>query len=261
MYVAIVSGEVPYDGRLEPITAGVTYIAAGHEIVRRFPHMFKRASSTRPARPRAGSAKVERARSASLTPKASEARKETELRTSAVSPIPVALSGVARGTIINEVTNWTSMREGESHESGGYLFGRRTTEGLELELAAYAGEETKRSFGKVHLDVDKGLAVERSLQRWHSRKRLIGDYHSHTHGDGVPSPGDLRAWMRSIEMLMSDDPPPTWLLGEEITRDCWAGIIVTSSAGGNWMYPQLHAWITRWDYAGFICEPATLVER
>ena len=42
-YVAIVSGEVLYDGRLEPITAGVTYIADGHEIVRRYPHMFKKA--------------------------------------------------------------------------------------------------------------------------------------------------------------------------------------------------------------------------
>ena len=66
--------------------------------------------------------------------------------------------------------------------------------------------------------------------------------------------------MRSIELLMSDDPAPTWLLGDEIPLDCWAGIIVTRSAGGSWMYPQLHAWITRWEYAGFICEPANLIE-
>lgn len=48
--VAVVSGEVPYDGRLEPITAGVTYIVDGHELVRRFPHMFKR--TPHPVRPR-----------------------------------------------------------------------------------------------------------------------------------------------------------------------------------------------------------------
>jgi hypothetical protein len=66
--------------------------------------------------------------------------------------------------------------------------------------------------------------------------------------------------MRSIQMLMGDDPVPTWLLGDEIKRDCWAGIIVTRSAGGSSMYPQLYDWITRWEYAGFICEPAPLVE-
>ena len=103
--------------------------------------------------------------------------------------------------------------------------------------------------------------MERSLKRQRPREHLVGDYHSHPEGDGVPSPADLRAWMRSIEMLVSDDPPSAWLLGDEITRDCWAGIIVTRSAGGSWMYPQLHAWITRWEHAGFICEPATLVER
>ena len=46
-YVATVLGEVLYDGKLEPITAGVTYIADGHEIVRRHPHMFRRAGSMR----------------------------------------------------------------------------------------------------------------------------------------------------------------------------------------------------------------------
>jgi proteasome lid subunit RPN8/RPN11 len=176
------------------------------------------------------------------------------------SLISVTLDNVARRTIVDEVTGWTSTYEGESRESGGYLFGRRSSDGLALTFAAYAGENTKRSFGKVLLDVDKARSVESALQRQRTREHLVGDYHSHTEGDGVPSSADLRAWMRSIEMLMSDDPPPTWLLGDELTRDCWAGIIVTRSAGGSWMYPQLHAWITRWEYAGFICEPATLVE-
>jgi proteasome lid subunit RPN8/RPN11 len=212
-----------------------------------------------------------RTRSASPAPKA-RVRKEIELRTSVESPISLTLDEVARRTIVDEVTGWTSNYEGESRETGGYLFGRRSalhngdwleapTQCVELTFAAYAGENTKRDHGRVLLDVDKAHSVERALQRQRTRERLVGDYHSHPEGDGVPSPADLRAWMRSIEMLVSDDPPPTWLLGDEITCDCWAGIIVTRSAGGSWMYPQLHAWITRWeDYAGFICEPATLVE-
>jgi proteasome lid subunit RPN8/RPN11 len=194
-----------------------------------------------------------------------------ELRASAVSPISVVLEEGARQTIINEFCEWTSNHEGESRETGGYVFGKRSvrnkgdwlarpTQLVELTFAAYAGEETKRGLGKVSLDVDAGLSVERSLQRRHRRERLIGDYHSHPDSDGVPSQADCRAWMRSIQMLMSDDSAAGYL-GDEILLDCWAGIIVTRSAGGSWMYPQLHAWITRWDYAGFICEPAAIQER
>jgi hypothetical protein len=43
-----------------------------------------------------------------------------------------------------------------------------------------------------------------------------------------------------------------------MSRSRWGRSHVTRSAGGSWLYPQLHAWITRWDYAGFICEPAQL---
>jgi hypothetical protein len=68
-HVAIVSG-VLYDGKLEQITAGVTYIADGHEIVRRFPHMFERAPSTWPTRPRAESAKRAVTAAASAPPRA-----------------------------------------------------------------------------------------------------------------------------------------------------------------------------------------------
>ena len=47
-YVAIVSGEVPYDRELVDITAGTTYVADGHELVRRFPHMYDRFRYTGP---------------------------------------------------------------------------------------------------------------------------------------------------------------------------------------------------------------------
>jgi hypothetical protein len=41
-YVAIISGEVPYEGELELITEGVTYVADGHELVGRFPDISRR---------------------------------------------------------------------------------------------------------------------------------------------------------------------------------------------------------------------------
>jgi proteasome lid subunit RPN8/RPN11 len=266
-YVAITSGEVPYDGRLEPITAGVTYIADGHEIVRRFPHMFRKAGSMELSR---GGRSLHRTRSPASPAPVADARKEIELRASANSAISIVLDERARRTIVDKVTAWTSFNGGEGRESGGYLFGRRSqaqpgdwlekpTQCVELVLAAHAGENTARGRSNVHLDYDKALSVERALQR--TGERLVGDYHSHPEGDGVPSRGDLRGWMRSIEMLLGTEPASTWRLGHELTPDCWTGIIVTRSAGGSWMYPQLHAWVTRWEYAGFICEPATLVDR
>ena len=114
-YVATISGEVTYDGRLEPITAGVTYIADGHEIVRRYPHMFKKAGSMSFSR---GGGSSEGTRSGSPAPKA-RVRKEIELRTSAKSPISIVLDGGARRTIVDEITGWTSIYEGESRETGG----------------------------------------------------------------------------------------------------------------------------------------------
>lgn len=237
------------------------------------------ASTNRHKRPLQAELAIRRRRIQELLPRTATASKngharrasdEVELRTSAESPISIVLEEGARRTIVNEVDEWVSNYEGESRETGGYLCGMRSvrngdwlerpTDVVELTFAAYAGENTKRSVGKVLLDVGKGRSVESALQRQGSRERLIGDYHSHPESDGMPSPGDLRAWMRSLELLVSDDPMPSWLLGNEIPRDCWAGIIVTRSAGGSWMYPQLHAWITRRDHAGFICEQAVIRE-
>jgi len=249
--VAKASGTVEYDGEMIEIQEGRDHVARGHALLKIAPHLFGLAR----AEPRA-----ERTRSASLAPKA-RARKEIELRTSVESPISVVLDESARRVIVEEVSGWSSDSYGYGGlETGGYLFGRRSTCGVELTFAAYAGEETKRGYGNVQLDVYKGRSVERALQEQRTRERLVGDYHSHPNSDGVPSPADLRAWMRSVEMLLSDDPPPTWFVGNEIASDCWTGIIVTRSTGGDWLYAQLHGWVVRWEYAGFICEPAAIHE-
>jgi hypothetical protein len=257
-YVAITSGEVPYEGKLEEIIAGITYIADDHEIVRRFPHMFKKAAGSMMFRKGVGSSG--RTRSTAVAPKAL-ARDQVELRASARSPISIELHEGARRVIVNEVLDWASDYEGESRESGGFLFGRRSTDGLELTFAAYAGESTERGKGRLRLDVGKARSVEAVLHRQHTREHLAGNYHSHdTADDGTPSSVDLENWAASLSALVRDGKPPSWLLGNEIALDCWTGIIVTRSAGGSWTYPQLHAWVTRWEHAGFICEPAALTE-
>ena len=40
MVVATRSGRVEYDGRMEEIRAGITWVARGHEILKKAPHLF-----------------------------------------------------------------------------------------------------------------------------------------------------------------------------------------------------------------------------
>ena len=71
--------------------------------------------------------------------------------------------------------------------------------------------------------------------------------------------GDLRGWLRSLQLLADTSGPPAWRLpGDETTLDCWLGIIVTRSARGSWTFPELHAWITRVDRDRIVCGPAAL---
>jgi Ribbon-helix-helix protein, copG family len=214
---------------------GVSYIADGHEIVRRYPHMFQESGVDEIS---AGGESSGRTRSASPAPKA-RVRKEIELRTSAKSPISIVLDEGARRTIVDEVTCWMSDHEGESRESGGYLFGRlwadhnsdwleEPTQCVELTFAAYAGENTKRDHGKVLLDVDKPTP-------WSA----LYSYSERGSGSSATITPIPRATvcrrrlifaprMRSLEMLVSDDPPATWLLGDEIPCNCCRVWLVVS---------------------------------
>ena len=167
---------------------------------------------------------------------------------------------------------WASDYSGEGRESGGYLYGKRLSskskhtlgprepDVLEVTFAAYAGEGTQRGRYSLDHDLEYGRSVERTLRRWGLR-RLVGDYHSHPDGGGVPSPGDLRGWLRSFQLLgVQSDYRSDRLLGDEVTPDCYVGMIVTRSAGGSWAWPQLHAWITRQENDGVVCEPALLTD-
>jgi proteasome lid subunit RPN8/RPN11 len=197
---------------------------------------------------------------------------DVELRESSVSPISVVLDGGARSCIFNEVLDWASDGYGDGRESGGYLFGRRVggragsldfTAGdvLDVTFAAYAGEGTQRGSSSMRHDVDYALSIERELGKRNGRERLIGDYHSHPDGDGIPSEGDLRGWFRSLQLLgVRESRKDPWLLGDEVTPNCFLGLIVTRSAGGSWHYPQIWPWVMREHDGSVICEPAPFNE-
>ena len=253
MVVATRSGRAEYDGRMEEIRAGITWVARGHEILNTAPHLFGL-----PAATKAGATRG----------RASHLSDAIELRTSSASPIAVVLGESTRTRIVNEVLDWASDYPGEGRESGGYLFGRRLRsrsvalgpkepDRLEVTFAAFAGEGTQRSSDNMRHDCDYALSIARTFHKQGRRERLVGDYHSHPDGGGVPSGGDLRAWLRSFQLLgVQEDDKREWLLGDEVTPNCYVGVIVTRSAGGSWTWPQFHHWIIREENGRVVCEPA-----
>src|SRR5262245_9809861 len=105
---------------------------------------------------------------------------------------------------------------------------------------------------EVKLDLEHALDVERA--RTHLRERIVGDYHSEPDGDGQPSGGDLRGWLRGLQLLASrSSNAANWLLGDETPLECHVGIIVTRCESA---WPKLHAWVTRVDGNSVVCEPA-----
>ena len=128
-----------------------------------------------------------------------------------------------------------------------------------MTFAAYPGEGTQRRSHSVRHDSDYALSLARTFQRQGRRERLLGDYLSHPDDDGVPSGGDLRGWLRSFQYLsVQDGYSPHWLPGDEVTPNCYLGVIVTRSAGGSWAWPQLHVWVTRSEDGRVVCEPAVM---
>jgi len=196
---------------------------------------------------------------------------DIELRADRLSPIAVDLR-CGRNRIVEEVLDFA--RDGDGGvETGGYLYGRRfrkrcsrldgptEIEWLDVEFVAYPGPETKRGESAAELDSAYAYSLERSPNLRRQGLRLLGDYHSHpTHHpeDGKPSRGDLRGWLRSLQYLADKSDPPAWRLGSETSLDCWLGVVVTRSEGGSWGFPALHAWVTRVDRGGIVCEPAAL---
>ena len=176
---------------------------------------------------------------------------DIDLRTDRLSPIALDLWG-GRDTIIAETGKWMSLesRANWDRETGGFLYGRRTTEALEVSRAASSGHGTRRSAHQVGLDSDYGRSLERSMARG---LQLVGDYHSHTSADGRPSPGDVRGWFRSLQYLADkSDAPLPWLPDNQTRLDCWLGVIVSR---GSFGFPKLTTWITRWETDRVVCEP------
>jgi hypothetical protein len=234
-YVAIVSGEVLYDGRLEPITAGVSYIADGHEIVRRFPHMFKQAPSTWPTRPRAGSAK----RAVTTAPSAPA---RAALPTRRVVQVSLLRDRTPRFEVrLTADLVWSIEREISATlstygvvETGGYLVSHRPDY-----IGIQTGTGPKSTHAPSRFQLDDSAAT-----RWLQSDpllRIVGDWHLHPSWDGTPSDHDVRGWAGHCTRSMSH----------------YLGIVATKGELG-FMTPELHGWVAFWDGDTAVCEPAGL---
>jgi hypothetical protein len=228
MFVATVSGEVPYDGRLETITAGVTYIADGHEIVRRFPHMFKKATTTSWPRGRGSS----EPRSAAPA-KAARPKTKVSLLRDRTPRFKVELTPDLVWSIEREI--WETLGTYGVVETGGYLVSDRLDS-----IGIQTGPGPKSTHAAHRFQLDDSAAA-----RWlHSDPllRIVGDWHLHPgDDDGVPSDHDVRGWAGHTTRSMSH----------------YVGIVATKGELG-FTTPELHGWVAFWDGDTAVCEPARL---
>lgn len=73
---------------------------------------------------------------------------------------------------------------------------------------------------------------------------LVGHWHTHPTGSGVPSPQDIQAWAS----------------GALYPNKTFIGIIAVRGGELGWMAPRLHGWVTRRKPGWIGCELLRLFE-
>jgi hypothetical protein len=225
--VAIVTAEVPYDGALELITEGITYVADGHELVRRFPHMFRKTTTSWPR----GRGSSER-RSAAPAKTARQTTKVSLLR-DRTPRFEVELGPDLVCSIEREI--WEKLGTYGIVETGGWLVSHRSDY---IGIATGPGPKSTHAAHRFQLD-------DSAAARWldiDPLLRIVGDWHLHTgDDDGVPSDHDVRGWAGHTTRSMSD----------------YVGIVATKGELG-FMTPELHGWVAFYEGDTAVCEPARL---
>jgi hypothetical protein len=231
-YVATVSGEVPYDGGLEPITAGVTYIADGHEIVRRFPHMFKPAPGTWPTKLRAEPARRAATAAAGAPPRAALPTRRVSLLRGGTPRFEVRLTADLVWSIEREIS--ATLSTYGIVETGGYLVSHRSDY-----IVIQTGPGPKSTHAPSRFQLDDSAAT--GWLQSDPLLRIVGDWHLHPSWDGTPSDHDVRGCAAHCTRSMSH----------------YVGIVATKGELG-FMTPEFHGWVAFWDGDTAVCEPALI---
>jgi hypothetical protein len=157
------------DGLPVRLTAELDWVADGHELVRRFPHMFRR-DPRDTARKRVSPSQVSRFR-------APEVRKR-------------ACHDVA---VTRRVWNAINEHVGSGLEAGGALLGERAEDGsFLLHDACGPGDNAARTSSEILHDEARYETIAAAYEG--TNIRLLGRWHEHCWGDVQPSEGDLDSW-------------------------------------------------------------------
>lgn len=200
-------GPVEYFGDLVTIEEG-TWCIDDHELVRRFPQMFK---GIAPRKPRGVGRKG-----------ASRVRGSSAARPTGYTN-KVVFTGYAWGDLLRHVENGA-----DGFETGGHLGGYSDRGVIVVTDVWDRGLYTERGPNVIYLDRDRHLEYARR-----AGVEAIGDFHTHDELSVRPSPQDERAWIASVRASVGA------YAGVIVTpRDV---------ENHRWANANVHAWLARRD--------------
>ena len=251
MVVAREDFNVTLDGEVEDYRAGVTYVVADHEVVRRYPKRFAAESQAAAIRRKADRDTPKRdARQRSAPPAATPSKPRPswfltpEPRGRGLGFIPELRAGRATKSIVlpdkvrSQIADlaWVA-RDGA--EYGGGLFGHPARgDGWKPMTIVRAMGDVAPTRAAHWMRRDIACRAREAID---SSLAEVGDWHAHpaTVGDGIPSEADRAAW---------------WSDAETFARG-YLGIIVTGQPvdygdGISFAKPNLTGWLTHRDRDG-----------
>lgn len=156
---------------------------------------------------------------------------EVELRVGAAPQHEVWYTNWSR----DRLDMWVQQTDDGQGEAGGWLYGR--IEGRNVVIVDASAElEAARTRDSIRLDLDRGFDLEGPL-----RAEVIGCWHSHPRGIGLPSSTDCRAWS-------------SWR--EQSRAPLFLGLIFAPDPSG--FGHRSRAWITHAGAGQVVCSPAAI---
>ena len=131
-------------------------------------------------------------------------------------------------------------------ETGGFLWAvQRPMSSSWASVEMATGPANNSRHGSHSVILGRAEDIKAQLPSFLSHMRYVGNWHSHPHPDSSqPSTADREAWAARLK---------------QIGWSRYISLIATPSPGIGWMYPELHAWVTRTNgRGGYVIEPARI---
>jgi hypothetical protein len=246
---------ITYDGKAQELIPGISWLAASHEIVTTlYPEVFipggrrNRSGRTRApvvaSRPGVAATATRTTAPPPLTAPAVQLLLPSENRWDDQRRFTVSLSASARDSIADQCERFQHL---EGVETGGPIAGPATAPGathFQVKVARDCGAGVGRYKHKVTIAGSAFAALERECKLEDPDLTIVGDWHTHWSGSGVPSRADVNAWR------------PMFEAARKRGADAYLGLIVCPSKQSGWNAQKIHAWVLRFDGGACVCESA-----